>query len=197
MDFVSLSQRMLEKLPPRLATRLHRGATRIGWVRRALDEQYEEMLAEAPGARMDLSHLALPGGFPNADDAALAEAARLLHGLPAGAPILVDCLALGAMPVGLLDGLPGPLVALCHHPLALETGIDAAAAERFRVTERAALAASARVIAASHATARILLQDYGVAEAQLTVAPPGSVPPPTTSTFSPGLASSSASCKVA
>jgi len=50
MDFVSLSQRMLDRLPRRLATRLHRGATRIGWVRRALDEQYEEMLADAPGA---------------------------------------------------------------------------------------------------------------------------------------------------
>jgi glutamate/tyrosine decarboxylase-like PLP-dependent enzyme len=50
MDFISLSQRALEKLPRRLATRLHRGAARIGWVRRALDEQYEEMLANAPGA---------------------------------------------------------------------------------------------------------------------------------------------------
>ena len=50
MDFVSLSQRLLEKLPTRVATRMHRGATRIGWVRRALDEQYETMLADAPGA---------------------------------------------------------------------------------------------------------------------------------------------------
>ena len=80
------------------------------------------------------------------------------------------------MPADLIRGLPGPLVALCHHPLALETGIDAAAAERFRMSERAVLAASAGVVATSQATARILVHDYDVPEARLTVAPPGTDP---------------------
>lgn len=136
------------------------------------------LLAEAAGAGVELAHLALPGGFPDADEATLAEAARRLHGLPAGAPILVDGLALGAIPAKLLRGLPGPLVALCHHPLALETGINAAAAERFRTSERAVLAASPGVVATSRSTARILVDDYDVPEARLTVAPPGTDPAP-------------------
>ncbi len=51
MSLESMSQRLLEKLPRSLATRLHRSVTRIPGVRRALDRLYEEILADAPATR--------------------------------------------------------------------------------------------------------------------------------------------------
>ena len=130
------------------------------------------LLEGVPG----LNHLALPGGFPFPSGAELDKTARLLRGVPGGVPLLIDGLALGALPAALIGGLPGPVVALCHHPLALETGLEAAEAARLRETERAALAECAHVITTSATTAAILAADYGVAPGRLTVAQPGTDP---------------------
>jgi glutamate/tyrosine decarboxylase-like PLP-dependent enzyme len=51
MSFMSTAQRLLERLPSRLATPLHRAAGRIPRVRRALDAQYDELLEVAPVAQ--------------------------------------------------------------------------------------------------------------------------------------------------
>lgn len=134
------------------------------------------LLAEAPGAGLHLKHLALPDGFPQPSGVALAETARRLAALPAGRPVLIDCLALGVLPGELLRALPGPVVALCHHPLALESGLAPALADRLRASERAALGACAGVIAASAATAATLTAEYGVPPAHLAVARPGTDP---------------------
>ena len=48
------------------------------------------------------------------------------------------------------------LVALVHHPLALESGISAQDAAAFRASERAALASARAIIATSRATVRVL-----------------------------------------
>jgi glycosyltransferase involved in cell wall biosynthesis len=102
----------------------------------------------------------------------------MLAALPPGRPVLVDGLALGAMPAPLLARIAAPIVALCHHPLALETGIGAAAAARLAACERAALAMARLVVTTSGATATILTRDFGVAPARLTVARPGTDPAP-------------------
>jgi len=136
------------------------------------------LLAGAGGAGLDLTHLSLPAGFPDPAPAELAQTGRLLGALPAGRPVLIDGLALGVLPPQLLRALPGPVIALCHHPLALETGIAPEAARRLRQSERAALAACARVIASSATTARTLTADYAVPEQHLTVACPGTDPAP-------------------
>ena len=134
------------------------------------------LLAEAGGAGMELAHLALPGGFPNPAPGELAEAGRLLGALPAGCAILIDGLALGVLPAEVLQVLPGPVVALCHHPLALETGVSVQEAGRLCDSERAALAACAGVIVTSNVTAEILIAGYAVPRERLTVACPGTDP---------------------
>jgi glycosyltransferase involved in cell wall biosynthesis len=128
------------------------------------------LLLAAPAAGLTLAHLALPGGFPHPDAAALAETARALAGVPG--PVLVDGLALGAMPQAVVRAARGPVVALCHHPLWLEGGIDPATAERLRESEAAALALCAAVIVPSPATARDVA-DLGVPGDRITIAPPG------------------------
>jgi len=69
----------------------------------------------------DLAHLPLSGRFPLPTDADLADTARRLAEVPDGVPVLLDGLALGALPDACLDRLRGPAVALVHHPLCLET----------------------------------------------------------------------------
>src|SRR5205814_1018018 len=69
-----------------------------------------------------------------------------------------------------------PLLALVHHPLALERGLSLEQAEALRGSERAALAAAQQVVVTSATTARLLGSDYGVPAERITVATPGSDP---------------------
>ena len=136
------------------------------------------VLAELPALGLEALHVALPGRFPapTAADIAAARAA-IVSVLREGDVVLVDGLALGAMGDA-LSRLPAPVVELCHHPLALEAGLAPNAAERLRMSERAALAACAHVIVTSGTTAEILARDFGVAPANITVALPGTDPVP-------------------
>ncbi|MCC5865401.1 MAG: glycosyltransferase family 4 protein [Wenzhouxiangella sp.] len=101
--------------------------------------------------------LGLEGRFPKPCTRARRAMDRCLGELPDGAAVVIDGLALGGLPE--LAEAHGPrldLTALVHHPLADETGIEAAQAETFLASERRALAACRRVIVTSQFTARRL-----------------------------------------
>ena len=116
-------------------------------------------------------HLLWPSGFPAPAPADLAAAARSLSAQPDGRIVIVDGLAYGAMPdLAEAEGRRLRLVALVHHPLALETG----APPGLMASERRALRQATAVIATSEATAETLRRDYDVAPELLVVAPPGS-----------------------
>lgn len=131
------------------------------------------VIAAAPalGARFDV--IRLPDGFPFPDEKGLAETERLLAGAPHDQPILFDGLAYGALPTDFLSRLDRRWIALCHHPLALETGLDAATAEHLRRNEIAALAKARAVVVTSVATSDLVVKEFGVPRERLTVAPPG------------------------
>jgi glycosyltransferase involved in cell wall biosynthesis len=94
--------------------------------------------------------------------------------VPQDTCIVIDGLALGVLPdVAAELRATHKLIALVHHPLALETGLTAGEADALRTSERAALAAMRHVIVTSAATARHLVADYGVARDRVTVAMPG------------------------
>jgi len=118
----------------------------------------------------------LPGGFPDPNAGDLAETGRLLAACPAHAPILIDGLALGAIPSALLAQLPHQILALVHHPLSLESGLSAERAATLKASETAALAHAHHVIVTSFATKRILVADFGVPTRKITVAEPGTDP---------------------
>jgi glycosyltransferase involved in cell wall biosynthesis len=65
------------------------------------------------------------------------------------------------------------LVALVHHPLALESGLNASDAAALRESERAALSCARHVVVTSPSTASLLTSDYGVARDLITVVRPG------------------------
>jgi glycosyltransferase involved in cell wall biosynthesis len=123
-------------------------------------------------------HLELPGDYPEPSAASLKETGRIFSGLPHGALLVIDGLAFGAMPDDLVKAISNPIVALVHHPLALETGISKARAAALAKTERAALARAVHAIVTSPATAELLVQDFGVTARQITTAEPGTEPAP-------------------
>ncbi len=125
----------------------------------------------------------LPDRFPDptAEDLAITEAT--LAAVATDQPLIIDALAYSAMP-DVIARLAGShmLVALVHHPLALETGLSAERAEWLREAERSALVHARAIIVTSPATSEILQSDYGVASSKITVACPGVDPviPPDT-----------------
>ncbi len=87
----------------------------------------------------------------------------------------MDGLALGVLPEAAAALRSSHrLIALVHHPLALESGLTATETAALRESERAALAAANRVVVTSPATRRILVADYGVPAEIIAVALPGS-----------------------
>jgi glycosyltransferase involved in cell wall biosynthesis len=118
-------------------------------------------------------------GFPWPIEATLSAAHARLLKVPAGQPIVVDGLALGALPqVASELARRNPLLALVHHPLALEWGLSAEQADILRRSERSALASTRGTVVTSPATARIVVSDYGVPADRITVARPGNDPVP-------------------
>jgi glycosyltransferase involved in cell wall biosynthesis len=113
-------------------------------------------------------------GFPWPTETTLATAYAQLLKVPSGWPIVVDGLAFGVLPdVASEIESQNPLLALVHHPLALEWGLSTDQADILRRSERAALASTRGVVVTSPATARIVAFDYGVPRERITVARPG------------------------
>lgn len=124
------------------------------------------------GCQVDV--IDLGDGFPHPTAEIKAAAWTRLAGAPAGCPIVIDGLAFGVLPEAARELCErNPLVALVHHPLALETGLSPANAQALQDSERTALAAASGVVATSRSTAKLLIHDYGVAAGRITVAPPG------------------------
>jgi glycosyltransferase involved in cell wall biosynthesis len=135
------------------------------------------MIAELGDLGWQIDLLDLGEGFPWPDETTRATARTRLLSTPAGRCIVVDGLALGVLPEA-ASQLAGrnPLLALVHHPLALESGLSLKQADALRASERAALAAVRGVIVTSAAIARLVTSEYGVPAERITVARPGSDP---------------------
>jgi glycosyltransferase involved in cell wall biosynthesis len=141
---------------------------------------YDRRLARELGARgWRVEPVSLPANFPFPGRDDLASAAAALAGVPAGAIVLVDGLALGAMPaVAAQASARLTLIGLVHHPLCLETGLTEAQAADLAASERAALATARAVIVTSPRTAASLVDLMDVPAERITVAVPGTDPAP-------------------
>jgi glycosyltransferase involved in cell wall biosynthesis len=118
--------------------------------------------------------LDLGNGFPRPSAEARAAAGARLAALPTGQPIVIDGLAFGALPeVATQLRASHDLIALVHHPLALESGLSPGDADTLRVSERRALASVRRVIVTSASTARLIVSDYGVPVDRVVIVRPG------------------------
>lgn len=126
-----------------------------------------------------LAVVQLSDGFPAADAEALEGFDQALAVIPDDTVTIVDGLAYGVAPhLARRHANRLKLVALVHHPLALETGLDARAQAILAASEREALAQAVRAIATSQQTAGLLAADYAVPVEKLGVVPPGTDPAP-------------------
>jgi glycosyltransferase involved in cell wall biosynthesis len=117
--------------------------------------------------------LELDASFPYPTALARAEADAALAAIAAGSIVIVDSLALGAMPDLLIrEAERVRIVALVHQPLAVAAGLDLAEAARFQEAERRALGAAALVVVTGRATLD-LLAPYDVAPNRIVVVEPG------------------------
>ncbi len=132
---------------------------------------------EELGWRVELCNLG--EGFPFPSTSVRATSAKQLSALPDSSLVVVDGLAGGVLPdeMGALTKRCR-LVALVHHPLALETGLRPEDQARLLRSEAEGLAHAHRVIVPGPATARSLTQDYGLEPGRIGVVRPGTDPIP-------------------
>lgn len=132
------------------------------------------LMAELTKIGYDVQHLQLADSFPQPDLQTLDNTEAQFAQLPDNAIVLVDGLAFGVMDaIAEKYGKRLKLVALCHHPLALETGLDPERAEALHAAEQHALASARAVVVTSDNTARILQQGFAVPEHKIAIAVPG------------------------
>ncbi|MGH6770962.1 MAG: glycosyltransferase family 4 protein [Xanthobacteraceae bacterium] len=126
----------------------------------------------ALGWRVEVLDLGV--GFPRPSEVTKAAAHARLAALPDGRMVVIDGLALGVLP-DTAEALHRSrrLVALVHHPLALESGLSESEAAALRKSECAALSCARRVIVTSESTARVVAADYGVPADRINVVRPG------------------------
>ncbi|TAN27575.1 MAG: glycosyltransferase [Castellaniella sp.] len=137
--------------------------------------RYDARMVEAlrrSGRPVEVIELA--GTFPGASGESADALDSALARCKDDACVILDGLVSGGLPQVLVRHAGRlRLVALIHHPLADEVGLDAELAARYRETERQALAAVARVVVSSPFTARRLADVYGVLESAIDVVEPG------------------------
>lgn len=134
----------------------------------------KRVMAELRAAGWRVGHLQWPSSFPFPSPADEAAVTAVLAACPDGALVLIDGLALGVLPgLAAAEAQRLRLIALVHHPLALESGLSPETAQRLTASEREALSHVRAIIVTSEMTATTLARDYGVNRASITVATPG------------------------
>ena len=148
--------------------------------------RYDKRILEGLRARgHQVELISLEGNYPFPDASALEQAEAQLAALPDQSLTVIDGLAFSVMPEQLgRHAHRLKLVALIHHPLALETGISSVQAAQLRHGETAALRHAQRVITTSQSTAESL-HDYQVPDAVMVAVRPGTDPAPLASGAAP------------
>ena len=118
--------------------------------------------------------LSLGDGFPLPSPDCVARARQLLLDLPLNKPVVMDGLALGVLPeVVAALAERNPVIALVHHPLALESGLSSAQSAAFKASESQALQSVRQVIANSPSTARDLMTLFDIPLQRIEIVYPG------------------------
>ena len=135
---------------------------------------YERRLLEGLRAQgRDVAHIVLGDSFPTPTAADMADAAAQLIALAPDRPLILDGLVFGSIDTGILAAMKAPIVAMIHHPLAHESGLDPGLRAHLFQTERDNLIHAAHVLVPSPHTTALLQSDYGVAPGRITIARPG------------------------
>ena len=132
------------------------------------------IIAELERLGWEAELVSLGDGFPRPSAEQKADASARLLAAASDRPIVIDGLAFGVLPEAAAAlHRTHPVIALVHHPLALETGLTEREADALLASERSALASTKHVITTSPWTADLLVERFGVSASRLTVILPG------------------------
>ncbi|MEM1040848.1 MAG: glycosyltransferase family 4 protein [Pseudomonadota bacterium] len=131
------------------------------------------LLEELRALGHDVLHIQLGDTFPDPTPDDMAHAVDALVGLPKHRALILDGLVYGSIETAGLAQVSAPIIAMIHHPLALETGLAAARTDHLFKTERDNLALARHVWVPSQHTAHILTTQYAVPRDRITIAQPG------------------------
>lgn len=121
----------------------------------------------------------LPHCSSEPDQELLAEIRQIVAAIPDQSVLVIDGLAFGVLDeLAVAESQRLKLVALCHHPLALETGHSERLRQLLLDSERRALSCALLTLVTSEHTRQILIDQFAVPAAKLLVALPGTDPVP-------------------
>ncbi len=132
------------------------------------------IVSELTALGWEVELLSLGSGFPFPDQETINKAEQLLSQVQDDKPIVIDGLALGAMPESIAQvAVNHPIIALIHHPLAYESGLTANQQVKLQQSETLALSYAKHVIANSPLTAQTLTESFGVESKRISTVIPG------------------------
>jgi glycosyltransferase involved in cell wall biosynthesis len=139
--------------------------------------RYDRMVMEGLGEfGIKVVHVPLSPGYPAPDPATRRATATLIRNIAVDL-WLVDGLAFGAFGPVELAAFNRPVIALVHHALCDETGLDPATATALLHSEKQALASATAVIVTSPQTAARVCDLFGLKTTRVHVAVPGVIGP--------------------
>lgn len=135
------------------------------------------LLDELRLAGREMRLLQLPDGFPFPSRQDMDGALAALQAIGHDTPVIIDGLAFGALTTEGVARIAAPIVALVHHPLALESGLPADQQQHLWWTERDNLRHAAQILVPSPHTRAVLIERYDVPADRIHVALPGIAQP--------------------
>jgi glycosyltransferase involved in cell wall biosynthesis len=132
------------------------------------------LIAELRNMGIRVETLALPHCSDTPNQQTLASVRQTLAAIPDQAVVMIDGLAFGVLDdLAVEEAQRLKLVALCHHPLALETGLTEPIKQALLDSERRALSCALATVATSEHTRQILIDQFAVTAETILVALPG------------------------
>jgi glycosyltransferase involved in cell wall biosynthesis len=126
---------------------------------------------------LEVQTIALSRLFPFPDKQALEDAHQKLAAVPDDAVVIFDGLAFGTLDqLAEAEAQRLRIIALCHHPLALESGLDPVQRNRFQASEQRALYTVRAALVTSGHTRQILIDQFAMPPEKVVVAQPGTDP---------------------
>jgi glycosyltransferase involved in cell wall biosynthesis len=123
---------------------------------------------------LTIEALSLPLSSLNPSQQSLNRIQQIFAALPDQAVVIIDGLAFGVLDdLAMKEAQRLRLVALCHHPLALETGLNEAQKTTLLASEKKALSFTRATIVTSDHTKQVLIDQFDLAAKKITAALPG------------------------
>src|SRR5262245_61684725 len=109
-----------------------------------------EIIERLPEFGIGVVHCQLRGCFADTSPGDLQDAVDAVNlAILPGDIVLIDGLAYGAFSEAATSAINAPIIALCHHPLGLEAGLEPERSRALIASETKALALAARIIVTS------------------------------------------------